>query len=362
MKSKKQTIADDPQPSGAGSKRARKSQAETDDLLEFIMPQLKAGRYAKEVLDLLDLPTQGAVNGEAAVQCASYALETLASTDGTRASCFGVVVKDDKLFFWHYDASSIVYTTQVLSFVQDFEGAVATILAIANCTPEQFGAIPRDVMEPPRPYPDSFPPRDLKGYSFKMASTTNSETYKLTLLKPLNVSYCLTGRRSFVYTADIDPIPAGYPQKTVIVKFSYQVTSRAAEGELVNEAHVCAVGNIPEIHACQNLWDMEDKARAVHEKIRTLMEQYGVKLPEDLAPGARIYEDRVLRSVAYTEYGSLQDLFKDKWQLIPIMVDQMLDCEYASSTMTSSLCLSIDDRPTRFAVQSQDLASRPQHQ
>ena len=162
-----------------------------------------------------------------------------------------------------------------------------------------------------------------------MASLDGRDTFKLTLQDPVNVSYCLTGRRSFIYTATIDPRPEDYSKDLVIVKFSYQATTRTPENELVGEAEVHAVGNLPEIHACQDLWVLKDTAAAADERLRTTMAKYGVDLPSDVASTPRRVEERVLRSIAYREYGPLRVLFKEKWQLIPIMVDQMLDCKYA---------------------------------
>ena len=287
---------------------------------------MKAGKYTKPVPKLTDLPDPKVVGGAAAVQSASYALEVLAGTYGSRASCFGVVVKDDKLFFWHYDASCIVYTTQILSFLLDFEGAAAAVVAIANCTPERFGGLPAFVMKPPQHSPENFPPPDLRGYSFFMPSLNGPKTYKLTLEDPLSVSYCLTGRRSFIYTANIDPVPADYPKKLVIVKFSYQVKTRKPEDEIVKLSHACGVEHTADIHACQDLWIVEDGTREVDNRLRATMEKYGLDCPSEDGNKKR-YEDRVFRSIAYTAYGSIRDLFAKKWELIPIMVDQMIDCE-----------------------------------
>ena len=287
------------------------------------MPELKQGRYQRPSYDLWNPLDPKATRGEGAVQCACYALEVLSGTSGSRASCFGIVVVDDLLSFWHYDASSIVYTTQKLSFLLDFEGAAAAILAVANCTAERFGALPSSVMKPPQPYPESFPPRSLHGYSFSMASLDNRDTFNLKLQDPVNVSYCLTGRRSFIYTAEIDPIPAGYPQKTVIVKFSYQVNTRKPEDQIVTLARNHGISHIPDIHAYQDLWVLEDGARVADERIRAAMEKYGLASEDP----KKTYEDRVFRAIAYTAYDPLRNLFSERWELIPIMVDQMIDCE-----------------------------------
>ena len=81
-----------------GTKRRREPVEEEDDLLVDIMPELKAGRFSNDdgPDPLLPVPP-GIAGGRAAVQSASYAVEVLSDTYGTRTSCFGTVVKDDKL-------------------------------------------------------------------------------------------------------------------------------------------------------------------------------------------------------------------------------------------------------------------------
>ena len=295
-------------------------------MLEHIRPDLKQGRYDPPAHSLLTPMDPGAVRGAAAVQCAGYAVEVLSGTYGSRTSCFGIVVVDDRLSFWHYDAASIVYTAQKLSFILDFEAAAAAILAIADCTAEHFGAIPSSVMKPPRAYPQSFPPRTLRGYSFSMPSLDGRNTFKLTLQDPVNISYGFTGRRSFIYTAAIRPIPDGYAKKSVIVKFSYQVNTRQPENVIVKLARDSGVDHIPDIHAYKDLWVLEDGTRTADERYRAAMERYGVTTDADKNQEKR-YEDRVLRAIAYTAYESIRVLFKEKWELIPVMVDQMIDCE-----------------------------------
>ena len=299
---------------------------EGDDPLEDIMPDLKRGRYEHPVHSLLFPLDPSAVRGEGSVQCASYAAELLSGTYGSRVSCFGVVVVDDLLFFWHYDPTSIVYTAQKLSFILDFEAAAAAILAIADCTAERFGAIPSSVMEPPQPYPQIFPPCTLRGYSFSMPSVDGRNAFRCTLQDPVNTSYGLTGRRSFIYTATIRPTPDGYSKNSVIVKFSYQLNTRQPENAIVKLAHDSGIDHIPDIHAYEDLWLLEDGRRTMDQRCRSTMERHGAVTDTDNIEEKR-YEDRVLRATAYTAYESIRVLFKEKWELIPLMVDQMIDCE-----------------------------------
>ena len=110
-------------------------------------------------------------------------------------------------------------------------------------------------------------------------------------------------------------------------KFSYQLSTLKPENRLVKLARSRGVSHIPEIHACQDLWVVEDGARIVDEKLRGEMEKYVLERDGPSEGGKKAYEDRVFRAIAYTAYQSIRELFVEKWDLIPIMVDQMIDCE-----------------------------------
>ena len=57
---------------------------------------------------------------------------------------------------------------------------------------------------------------------------------------------------------------------------------------------------------------MHDKQREVHS------------LPADIQN--EMYEDRVFRAIVYPQYHSIKELFTDCFELIPIMVEQIIDC------------------------------------
>ena len=125
----------------------------------------------------------------------------------------------------------------------------------------------------------------------------------------------------------MDPIPNNYRKDLVIVKFSYQLTTLKPENRLVQLARNRGVEHIPEIYASQDLWLLEDRARIADEKLRAEIEQYVAECGGPSAGCKKAYEDRVFRAIAYTAYRSIRDLFAEKWELIPVMVDQMIDCE-----------------------------------
>ncbi|KAJ3543491.1 hypothetical protein NM688_g5848 [Phlebia brevispora] len=243
---------------------------------------------------------------EVSIRAASHALEVLSATHGSRAFCLNAIVKDDFLSLWYYDACGVVYTTERLSLLTHFERFAAIVVGFAQCTPEQFGTIPASVLRPRIPYRRNFPPQDLSDFSLRITDESTEQEVEVTLGEPLFAQYALTGRRTFLYTAETDPIISG---RKSIVKFSYQVSTRQSEHELVKIARKARVRHIPEVHISADVWKMSEGVRRVFFQDQ----EYG-------------YEDRTLRCIVYRRYNSIKPLFAVSCELIPVMVHQMLNC------------------------------------
>ncbi len=244
---------------------------------------------------------------DAIVQAGGYALEVASCTYGTRLFCLGTVMEDDKLSLWYYDAVGIVRTQETISIIHDFETFAAVQVGFACCEPSQWGALPPIIKPPPSAaYPESFPPQSLRGYMFGASIRSTGEKVTITLGDPIFSQYSLVGRRTFLYAIKTKSKTL---RKPLIAKFSYQVTTRMPEQEFVEIAREAGAGHLPEVHMWEDLWKMSDGVRAAfHEK-------------------SDEYEDRVLRALVYTQYFPLKELFSKSCDLIPEMVDQMLDCE-----------------------------------
>ena len=295
---------------------------------------------AQPSIDPQDRETSAAVvGGDVAFQSGSYALELLADTFGTRTCCFGTVMKDHRLFLWFYNACGIVYTQGPLSLVQDFEKVAALVIAIAGCTPERFGAFPPTVMKPLSPYPGSFPPTSLKGYVFPVQRVESADSasglteLRVKLQASLTTTYALTGRRSFIYTATTNPsVDAAHPKNSsVVVKFSYQAAGRAPEQGIIQLARNAGVSHLPVVHAWKDLWKLEDSAFTIAVRQKKREAQVSAADIEELKATRNtwklpLYEDRVFRAIVYPKYYSIRELFVERYDLIPVMVDQMIDC------------------------------------
>ena len=92
------------------------------------------------------------------VQAGGYALELAACSNGTRLFCYGIVLDDDRVTFWYYDASGYVKTEETISIIANFERFAAIMIAFASCGARQWGALP-PVIQPPSSSPaeTSFP-------------------------------------------------------------------------------------------------------------------------------------------------------------------------------------------------------------
>ncbi|KAJ3552748.1 hypothetical protein NM688_g3990 [Phlebia brevispora] len=244
----------------------------------------------------------------AAVQTASYALEVLSCTYGTRQFCLSVILKDEAISLWYYDASGIVYTADYISIIENFEIFAAIIVGFACCTPEQFGVFPTSVLQPHIPYAQQFPLQSLKEGTIVIPDPLTKERINVTMDQCLFAQHILIGRRTFLYTVDTDPVIS---KDKLIMKVSYQVTTRRKEYDLVALVKEKIVRHLPQIHLWADLWQLSDGVRDLFLQ----KDKQRVK-----------YEDRVLRAIIYTRYSQIRPLFSENIQLIPVMVDQMIDC------------------------------------
>ena len=116
--------------------------------------------------------------------------------------------------------------------------------------------------------------------------------------------------------------------ESIIIKFSYQYATRVSEPELLRHAVNAGVSpdHLPEIHLAEDLWVLEDVQREAF-RLRQLRE---ASKPEPTVLKEPQYEDRVLRAIVYTEYLPIKMLFTEFPELIPVMVDQIIDCKFCS--------------------------------
>ncbi|KAJ3549207.1 hypothetical protein NM688_g5203 [Phlebia brevispora] len=198
-------------------------------------------------------------------------------------------------------------------FLDDFEKAAAVVVGLACCTPEQLGAIPSAIKPPPHaPYPKYWPPESLKDHSItipqslKVAGKVVTRDVQVTLQDHVFAHYVLAGRRTFVYTVKTKPAMS---TDSLIIKFSYQVSTRRKEHELIEMARRKGIGHLPDVYAWGDVWKMSDGVRQVfYDKEKT------------------DFEDRTLRTIVYKKYLPLDTLFPDSPQSIPLMAYQLMDC------------------------------------
>ncbi|THG94519.1 hypothetical protein EW026_g6975 [Hermanssonia centrifuga] len=295
----------------AGTKRPRNSLDSRDEASK----DDSGSGIKRKTLDYSE--THG--RADAKVQSGGYALEAAACTYGTRSSCLGIVLDNDVMSLWYYDAAGYVSVNQCLSLLADFEKVVAIFVGFACLGHERWGAIP-SVISPPTsaPYPTNFPPESLNDHSFVLPRRLNSkQMVRVTLTEPCFTQYNLVGRRTFLYDIKTDTVIS---KKPLVVKLSYQVVTRKREDQLLTRAKKAKVGHLPEFHLWGDLWNMSDG-------IRQIFYDTSSRLSKD-EKGVATYEDRTLRALVYTKYLPLKALFSKSCELLPVMVDQILDCAY----------------------------------
>ena len=232
----------------------------------------------------------------------------MACTYGTRLHSTCLVMKDDITTLWFYDACGVVYTIEYVSILRNFETFAAIIITLAALSHEQFGMLPSSIMIPHQPYSRKFPPERLDETTLYIPDLLTSRQVEVTLDQSIYAQYVLVGRRTFLYSV----AKTSQTAQDLIMKFSYQVITRAKEEDIVAEAKRKKIAHIPDVHMSADLWRMSDGVRSA------FYDAEGMKIG---------FEDRSLRVISYPRYRPLKDLFVDRCDLIPVMVDQMLDCE-----------------------------------
>ncbi len=232
---------------------------------------------------------------------------------GSRSFCVGIVLDNDKVSFWFYDAAGYVSVNTTLSLFADFEKVIAIIVGFGCLTHEQWGAIP-PIISPPAEaqYPAHFPPKSLAKHSFDMLHPISKDQIRVTLTKPVFTQYSLVGRRTFVYNTKTNVQP-------LVVKIAYQVVTRKPEHEIVALAKEAGVEHFPEVHMWCDLWKLSDGTRRIFYDLSLEMS----KNKDEIAN----YEDRIIRALVYTKYQPLKTIFSKSWKLIPELINQMLDCK-----------------------------------
>ncbi|KAF7797013.1 hypothetical protein EIP86_008205 [Pleurotus ostreatoroseus] len=241
---------------------------------------------------------------DARLQAGSYALETLACTYGTRLFCVNVILDDDRIHLWYYDACGAVRTENTISLIDDFEKAAALIAGMANCPPERLGALPSFMRPPPSaPYPSGWPPESLTDHSLMLHG---GKEISITLKEPIFTQYSLSGRRTFVYNVERN---RDISDEDMIIKMSYQVSTRTREQDLVAIARKAGVEHLPRVHQSGDLFKMSDGVRRIFNEQARLE-----------------YEDRTLRMIVYSRYFPLQSLVSEHPECLRDMAVQIIGC------------------------------------
>lgn len=292
-------------------------------------------------------PTVKDVPRNAVEQAASYALELLANTSGTRSHCLQLIIDGSHLQLWYYDAGGMI-RSETMCWVTEFETFAAIIIALASLDLAGWGIGNIPNLIPPSPVP-TFPLLSLKGYSITMthhAEDDDEETepreVKVTLGEEVFTQYSLVGRRTTVYAIEKTPKITPDP---LVLKMSMQTTRRIPEYELLNDARAKGVGHLPEAH----MWtDQKTEWRLSHGI-------WGKLFPNNKDDE---YEDRCQRLIVFTRYEEVEDILSPA--NMHSIFAQLIQCMFFHAIMAILAILltsASSRRPPRLAIQSQYITS-----
>ena len=278
------------------------------------------------------LSTEG-VRQSDSEKMASYALELLSCTSGTRTHCLQLYVDGHRLKLWYYDAGGIIHS-EWMYWMHDLPKFAAIIIAFAqlNMGAWGIGDVP-NLKPPPTPPPSDPPsptnplPKSLFGYTLVMsreAEDGSPQQVKVTLQNEVFTPYTLVGRRTIVYDITTEP---KISEKPLVLKMSMQASSRIPENEFLEDAKEKGVDHLPEVHMWSTKKSEWRLSQGVWGKLFPL--QDATKEPEDAnqepEDASKTYEDRCQRLIVFTKYKPVEPILCAA-NLHNIMM-QLIDCK-----------------------------------
>ncbi|CAL1697093.1 unnamed protein product [Somion occarium] len=259
-------------------------------------------------------------------QLASYGLEMLSCTNGTRHYFFQCLIAGDIAEFWYGDATGIILSTKI-SWILDFEKFAAILVAIACCDHGRWGLTVPNLIPPAPQNNPSLPPVSLEGYSTTMQHETYGEV-TVTLGSPIYVQYSLVGRNTCVYNINTAPEIFYGP---LVIKMTMQSVLRIPEHQLLTLAeNGDAHHHLPKAHMWTNRaseWRSKD---GVH----------GVVFPSNESD--QYYEERTQCFIVFTKYLSLESVLtpKNMDYLFNQLLDALHDLRYKAKMIHRDVSLS----------------------
>lgn len=243
---------------------------------------------------------------------ASYALEMLSCTNGTRSHFFQCLIEGDIVRFHYSDLTGIIWSTQ-FSWIRNLEKFAAILVAIAYCDHEHFGMTVPGLTPPETDIPRSLsiPPVSLKGYYLDM--DYNGIMVRVTLGEPIYIQYSLVGRDTCVYEAFTSVTIPGCPE--LVIKISMQFYTREPEVNLLLKARAAGVGDhLPEPH----MWSTRGQQWCSSKGV------WGLLYPNNAT--TKKYEPRIQDIIVLTRYTPLEKVLtpQNMYSLFNQLFDGML--------------------------------------
>ncbi|KAH9896006.1 hypothetical protein C8Q73DRAFT_780874 [Cubamyces lactineus] len=254
---------------------------------------------------------------EAGLQALNGALLIVYHSKGTRLSSLAITLCGTAVTFWYIDPCGIVISDGGLCLVKDFADFAAAVVALECLDASGWGVIQRLILPEGMSTGDLLFAGTLRGCSFDIPgdSAADRMQHRITFAECMHLSYALVGRRTLVYDAQANPpFKSQKPGECIVAKFSYQVTTRVAEHELIARAHEKNVPYIPTVYGHCDLFDIESLQDSIRARI---VKHCGAFYN---------YENRVARIIVIKMYTPLLQRLREEPLDLVRMVDHISEC------------------------------------
>ncbi|KAJ3487013.1 hypothetical protein NLI96_g3838 [Meripilus lineatus] len=265
-----------------------------------------------------------------AEELASYALELLSSTSGTRTHCLQLLVDGDRLRLWYYDAGGII-RSEWMYWIDYLPKFAAIIVAFAQLGMSGWGVGGIPTLKPPSsPRPPTSPlPKSLSGYTLTMTHKRKDgveEDVKVTLQDEVYSQYCLVGRRTIVYGVTTEP---KISEKPLVLKMSMQESDQTPENEFIEHATNSGVDHLPEVH----MWSTKESEWHLSSGV------WGPLFPSD--DGNREYRDQSQRLIVFTKYKPIEEIIhpRNMHHIMMRLIQCLHDLRYKANIVHRDISL-----------------------
>ncbi|KAI0660109.1 hypothetical protein C8Q70DRAFT_1053345 [Cubamyces menziesii] len=211
----------------------------------------------------------------------------------------------------------MVVSNAGLCLLSNFTDFVAATVAIERLKRSGWEVIPRLILPVGMSKNDLLLAGTLQGCAIDIPGSQAADRmqHRVTFGGCMYSQSALVGRRTVVYAAGAHPpFKSQQSGERMVAKLSYQVKSRTAEHELVEQAREKNVPHIPTVYGHHDLFDIESLQDGIRARV---VKHCGV---------FHHYENRVARMIVFRRYIPLEERLHEYPMDLIMMVDHISEC------------------------------------